>query len=60
MVQAINSRAVAVIRNEARIMKWTKEELQIDDANKRLYIMLCISRLILRDFTLKDQRGVED
>ena len=60
MVQAINSRAVAVIRNEARIMKWMKEELQIDDANKRLYIMLCISRLILRDFTLKDQRGVED
>lgn len=60
MVQAINSRAVAKIRNEARIMKWTKEELQIDDANKRLYIMLCISRLILRDFTLKDQRGVED
>ena len=36
MVQAINSRAVAVIQNEARIMKWTKEELQIDDANKRL------------------------
>ena len=34
MVQAINSRAVAVTRNEARIMKWTKEELQIDDANK--------------------------
>ena len=34
MVQAINSRTVAVIRNEARIMKWTKEELQIDDANK--------------------------
>lgn len=60
MVQAINSRAVAVIRNEARIMKWMKEELQIDDANKRLYIMLCISRLILRDFILKDQRGVED
>ena len=34
MVQAINSGAVAVIRNEARIMKWTEEELQIHDANK--------------------------
>lgn len=34
MVQAINRRAVAVIRNEAGIVKWTKEELQIDDANK--------------------------
>ena len=34
MVQAINCRAVAVIRNEAGIVKWTKEELQIDEANK--------------------------
>ena len=34
MVQAINCRAVAVIRNGAGIVKWTKEELRIDDANK--------------------------
>ena len=34
MFQAINCRAVAVIRNEAGIVKSTTEELQIDDANK--------------------------
>ena len=67
MVQAINCRAVTVVRYAAGKVDWTKEELQIVGRKtrklmilSRLYIMLCIRRLILTGFTLKDQRVVEE
>ena len=67
MVQAINCRAVTVVRYAAGKVDWTKEELQIVSRKtrklmtlSRLYIMLCIRRLILTGFTLKDQRVIED
>ena len=67
MVPAINCRAVTVVRYAAGKVDWTKEEIQIAGRKtlklmtlSRLYIMLCIRRLILTGFTLKDKRVVED
>ena len=67
MVPAINCRAVTAVRYAAGKVDWTKEEIQIVGRKtpklmtlSRLYIMLCIRRLILTGFTLKDQRVVED
>ena len=63
MVQAMNFRAVAGVRYAAGMVEWTKEELQIMDRKRAdwlVYNMLCIRRLMLGGFTLKDQRVVED
>ena len=35
VVTAINSRAVAVIRYDARLMKWTKDEIRTIDRKTR-------------------------